>query len=619
MRGVSKVGATTTFDSGKEFLNDVLKDINAGNIQLPDFQRDWVWDDDHVKSLLASVSLSYPIGAVMMLETGNSEMHLMPRPIEGVHLEKEKEPERLILDGQQRLTSLFLSLYSGEPVRTWKIQKKNEMKRWYYIDIEKAMNPNNDRDDVILSIPEEKTIKNFRGEVIEDYSSMDAEFKAGIFPLSKVFNYIDWMQAYLKYWNFDQEKSSKSFKFHEEIVKRFEQYQLPIITLKKETPKAAVCQVFEKVNTGGVSLNVFELLTAMFAVDNKFMLRDHWEAVQKQMHKHRVLKSVENTDFLQAIMLLTTFERKQANKDVPVTCKREDILKLTRQEYEINEPRITKGFEDVAKLLYLQKIFKPDDLPYRSQLVAFAAIMAVLGEKSENDGVKSKLFKWYWCGVFGELYGSAIESRMAKDMFEVVQWIYGGPEPSTVQEANFVPNRLLTMKTRNSAAYKGISAIIMREGGYDFRSGTPIDEHAYFDEKVDIHHIFPRDYCKSKKINVSLCDSIINKTPLSAKTNRIIGGKAPSIYLASLEHRAEITPERMNQILSSHLIDSLAIHSDDFETYFNARKEALLQHIETAMGKTITRDSTQLMLDDLQNYTTVEDEESNGEEVYLNT
>src|SRR5437773_11044464 len=100
-----------SFDSTKTLLQDLLKDARDGKLQLPDFQRGWVWDDEHIRSLLASVSLSYPIGAVMMLQTGNVDVRFKPRTVEGVVLALSMEPEQLILDGQQRLTSLFQALF----------------------------------------------------------------------------------------------------------------------------------------------------------------------------------------------------------------------------------------------------------------------------------------------------------------------------------------------------------------------------------------------------------------------------------------------------------------------------------------------------------------------------
>jgi len=114
----------TTFTSDKEPLFDVLKEIADGRIQLPEFQRSFIWDDEHIRSLLASISLSYPMGAVMMLENGNPDVRFKPRPIEGVELAEEVEPERYILDGQQRLTALFQSLFQNNPVKTEDDRKK---------------------------------------------------------------------------------------------------------------------------------------------------------------------------------------------------------------------------------------------------------------------------------------------------------------------------------------------------------------------------------------------------------------------------------------------------------------------------------------------------------------
>src|SRR6516162_7737232 len=96
----------SSFDSTKVALPDIIKDIVLGKVQLPDFQRGWVWDDDHVRSLLVSIARSFPVGAVMLLETGG-DVRFQVRPIENVPFDgRIPEPEKLVLDGQQRLTSL---------------------------------------------------------------------------------------------------------------------------------------------------------------------------------------------------------------------------------------------------------------------------------------------------------------------------------------------------------------------------------------------------------------------------------------------------------------------------------------------------------------------------------
>lgn len=73
-----------------------------------------------------------------------------------------------------------------------------------------------------------------------------------------------------------------------------------------------------------------------------------------------------------------------------------------------------------------------------------------------------------------------------------------GKIPATIQDANFSPLRLLTLQSRLSAAYKGLMALLMKKGGCDFVNGDPVDIQTYFDQAIDIHHIFPKAYCENR-------------------------------------------------------------------------------------------------------------------------
>lgn len=491
---------SASFDSTKTPLQELLARANSGNLQLPDFQRGWVWDDDRIRSLLASVSVSFPIGAVMLLQTGGEHVRFKPRPLASTPPRlREVSPETLILDGQQRLTSLYQALMSAMAVET-KDAKGKPIRRWYYLDMKKTVTNNDDREDAVLSVPEDRQVKAFGGEVTLDVSTPDREYAADMFPVNRIFQSAEWRQAYSEHWNFDRDKMRLFNEFEREVIKRFEQYQVPVIELKKETPKEAVCLVFERVNTGGVALNVFELLTASFAADD-FQLRDDWTAREQRLKsQHPVLRNLQNDDFLQAISLLVTQARRRealgagatADNAPGISCKRKDILKLEVGDWKAWADRVEAGFVRAARFLYSQKIFKARDLPYRTQLVPLAAIFVDLGKDGETEGARQKIARWYWCGVLGELYGGAIESRFARDLPEVTALVRGEVvEPITIKEASFQPNRLLTLRTRNSAAYKGLYALLMRDGGRDFRTGEPIDAQTFFDDKVDIHHIFP--------------------------------------------------------------------------------------------------------------------------------
>lgn len=588
----------TSFDSKKTPLQDLLTQADVGKLQLPDFQRGWVWDDDRIRSLLASVSVSFPIGAVMLLETGGNHVRFKPRPLAGTDPRLlQISPETLILDGQQRLTSLYQALVSPIVVET-KDSRGKAIRRWYYVDMKKALGPNGDREDAIVGVPEDRVVKTFRGDIDLDVSTPDLEYAKDHFPANRIFHSAEWRQAYNKHWDYAPDKIQLYDKFEAEVIKRFEQYQMPVIELMKETPKEAVCLVFERVNTGGVALTVFELLTASFAADN-YQLREDWNAREQRLkRKHPVLGNLQSDDFLQVMSLLVTQAgRRKAlagpepDKAPGISCKRKDILKLEVSDWKDWADRVEEGFESAARFLYGQKIYKARDLPYRTQLVPLAAVFADLGKEGKTDGAREKMARWYWCGVLGELYGGAIETRFARDLPELVAHVRGdSTEPITIQESSFQANRLLTLRTRNSSAYKGLYALLMRDGGRDFLSGEPIEAQTFFDDKVDIHHIFPEAWCKTAGIEPGIYNSVINKTPLSAHTNRRIGGRAPSKYLPVIEADAKVNSRRMDDILRSHCVAPQHLRADAFWDFYAARAEVLLQRIEAATGKTITRE-----------------------------
>src|SRR3981189_3354769 len=162
--------AGSTFQTNPFDLHKLLEECNRGFIQLPDFQRSWVWDEDRIKSLIASVSRAFPVGALMSLDTGGP-VNFKPRPVEGAPPDaKGVSPQSLLLDGQQRMTSLYQVTLRGKVVETV-TPKKKKVRRWFYIDIRKALDPLIDREEAIVGVPEDRITKtNFGHEVRLDLS-----------------------------------------------------------------------------------------------------------------------------------------------------------------------------------------------------------------------------------------------------------------------------------------------------------------------------------------------------------------------------------------------------------------------------------------------------------------
>lgn len=588
-------GISSTFESREPPLADLLREIDGGSVQLPDFQRPWVWDDVHIRSLLASVSLAYPIGAVMLLQTGGEGVRFKPRPVHGVQLERATEPDRLILDGQQRLTSLYGALWSGRPVAT-RDEKQKPLRRYYYIDLAVALDPEADRFDAIRSVPADLVVMtNFGRDVELDLRESAAEYEHGLVPAWKVLRgteFSDWRNGYMRHFDFDRDRIAVITAFEEEVYRRFQHFKVPVIQLLRDTPKEAVCQVFEKVNTGGVALTVFELLTATFAADD-FRLREDWEARRERLYQHDVLRAVGGKEFLQAVTLLSGYQRFLATRDSDrpsaVSVKRKDVLKLSLDDYQRNADALEAGFIRAARLLARLCIFDRRNLPYGTQLIPLGATCAHLGSRFEEQSARDRLAQWYWAGVFGEMYGGANETRYALDIQDLSAWILeGGPEPRTIRDASFRPNRLLTLRSRQSAAYKGAMALMVQRGSRDFVNGDPIAHTQGFELSVDIHHIFPKSWARKQLApSERSWDSIVNKAPLTSHTNRLLGGHAPSRYLERVEGQGAITGGELDEVLTTHFIHPPLLRSDDYWGFLADRARRLLDAVGEAMGKPV--------------------------------
>lgn len=576
-------------------IGDLMKAIESGKAQLPDFQRGWVWDDNRIKALIASISNNYPVGAAMFLEYGNENIRFKYRVIEGSPAE-DVTPSELILDGQQRLTSIYSSLYNENPVHT-RTDKGKDILRYYYIDIEKALDSDIDRVDAIFSVPETRIVtSNFGRDIELDLSDRTKEFENKMFPLNIILDSSKtflWMQGFIQHFNNDAIITNEWMNFQGKIIMTLLQYKMPVITLGKETPKEAVCQVFENVNTGGVSLTVFELITAIFAMDD-FELRKDWEERKQKFFSGELLSVIDATDFLTACTLLASYK-----KGGTVSCKKKDVLNLSLSDYKQYADALTEGFIEAEKLLEEERIFSKKDLPYTTQFIPLSVLCTLLEDNNQIKiaSIKNKIKQWYWCGVFGEMYGSANETKYALDVVGVMDWIADDNNlPRTIKESYFNPTRLLSLQTRLSAAYKGVMALILKSHCKDFISGREMDFTVFKNENIDIHHIFPASYCEKQNYKRQLWNSVVNKTPISYSTNREIGGVAPSIYLSKIESKGKVATSELNAYINSHWIDVEACRNDDFDKHIISRAKMILDAIEVATGKTISgRDSEEVI------------------------
>lgn len=244
-----------------EPLKFLLEMVHNRAMALPDFQRDFVWDPYATDELIESIISNYPAGTLLRIKNGQ-QLLFQPREVEGAPELNGTKPAYLILDGQQRLTSLYQAFFG-----------KGEHR--YYLnlaDLEKGK----DLEDCAFYMKAED------GE--KKYGTIEQQAKTLVFPLERVFGTLGgfsaWQNQVLDVSGDDinvvRDLLKRLTKLHDEWIKPIEEYDFPMVTLNEETTGPAVCMIFETLNRTGVKLSVYDLLTARFwPLD--FNLRQKWE------------------------------------------------------------------------------------------------------------------------------------------------------------------------------------------------------------------------------------------------------------------------------------------------------------------------------------------------------
>ncbi len=163
--------------------------------------------------------------------------------------------------------------------------------------------------------------------------------------------------------------------------------------------------------------------------------------------KDPLLKDVEATDFLQAVTCCTLWNAaredlaagKEGKQVRPVSAKRSTVLELPLEAYLKWADQVEEGFRLAGRFLRKECFYDQREVPYKTQLIPLAAVLAELGDRWLEPRIYDKLSRWFWCGVLGELYGGAVDTRIANDLEDLLAWIEDDDEvPRTVRDASFI-------------------------------------------------------------------------------------------------------------------------------------------------------------------------------------
>lgn len=558
-----ELGMPTLFeDTNPRTLKELLDQINTREMALPDFQRDFVWDPSATQELVVSIASNYPAGSLLRIR--NTQDLFASREIQGAPRLNGAKTTYLLLDGQQRLTSLYQAFFGvGDHM--------------YYLNVA----------GLIDGKTFEECIYHARvgSREARPFTNPDYQFERLILPLSELRGgnggYNNWVRRAAR------RLSGPGRDVLEDILDRIkdtwiqtiDDYQFPVVTLSDSTDAEAVCTIFETLNRTGVRLSPFELLTARFWPKG-VNLRHLW-AQALETYPLLAEFEVDPIGVLQVIGLLTV---------TPPSSTKGTILGFTSQTILDWWNRSAIGINNALTLLKEELgVATPRWLPYPAMLAPLAAILAkhdmIIGPR--RAAIREKLIRWYWCSVFSSAYESATNTTSSMHVTEVSEWLNGGAVPGVVANFRFDSSMLRDVTYRQRSLYRGVFTMLLCLGSRDFHSNERITGKLMRDNNIDDHHVFPDNYLKSTRPEVTqrLRECVLNRTLIDRQTNLRISDKAPSAYLQEIEN--EIGLASLDLTLDSHLLPTgveSPLRTDDFDTFLDGRQSAITDQIFRITG-----------------------------------
>jgi hypothetical protein len=546
------------FEPQKKLLNkELLLIINSKEMALPDFQRDFVWAPSDIKDLIISIMRGFPAGSILRIDSRNETFK--PREFKGAPSLDGHTPRYLVLDGQQRLTSLYQAFYGTGDYE-------------YFLRLNKLMS-GADLEEALEYHPRGKRYK-----TLADQAYYDG------FPLSSIFTdtYGGWLRRALReIRNFEAKKQKSAllssdeealYSIENQYITPITEYNFPVITLNdnengdKTVFLEAVCKIFETLNSTGVRLSVFDLLTARFFVQD-VNLRELWENATNEYNTLELF-DVDPYYILQSISL-----------SVHKSPNRKDVLRLTTNDIHKHWNKAIVGMDNAVQFLRDEcGVVQAKYLSYRTMLIPLAAFFAEYAhlKGADKGNLRKKLSLWYWCSVFDQTYEKPTPQTV-KDFDEFKKWFDNQIVMSSVDEFQFDKKDLLSATVRQRSIYYGVICLLLHTRPKDFHSAQTINADLMRRNGIDDHHIFPRAFLKEKypDLDERSIDAIVNRTLIDSETNRRIGKQAPSEYLKAIE-KAWQNSAQLQDVLTSHLLSfeiESSLYNNDFEMFRQERAD----------------------------------------------
>jgi len=511
-------------------ITELINDIKRGLIKIPQFQRDFIWSKEKAANLMDSIIKGYPIGTIILWKT--KETLRSVRNLGGVNLPETPSGDfmQYVLDGQQRLTSIFASLSGAKVKREYKIEDFSDI----YINLEAA-----DNDEIVIA-------------------SRDGIEEKSIIKLTAL------LFGGLKYLaTFSPEYLQKL-----EIYKRnIETYPIPSILIR-EVPIDVATEIFTRINEGGKPLSVFEIMVAKtFDVELDFDLAESYDDLINKLDRVDY-ETISEATILRAVSVILTKE-----------CSKKVILNLNKSNFIDIWPEAVDAIESAVD--YFRNYFKIPVarlLPYNDLIVLFAYFFYHHNDRPLDD--KERFMKdLFWRISLTERYSAGTEAKIAQDI-KRVDIILDDKLP----DYNYSPYSKMTPEgieqngvfSVGRSYIKAILCVLSEQQPKSFVDNSIVrisNDWLKQANSRNYHHFFPKSHLKKDGVENTKINHIANITIVDAYLNkRVIGSKSPSQYLKAFKRNT-----RLEETMRSHLIniETFGVLTDDYDVFFTQRLKAI--------------------------------------------
>lgn len=585
----------------KKRVSLLVEKAYEGSLCLPNFQRDFVWSRDAIADLIRSILRGYFLGSLLLLECDSKNPPFAPAALQGAKPKSVNlSPSHLLLDGQQRLTSLLYAMYAPD-LKPKGIRKPQR----FFVDLDLLLS--NPEDDGIVFARSSKEAKK------EGLDTQEGQWKRRQVPVTSLVSdaaYLSWRDGIDDWLRDNHPDEHKQFRemWRDKWTKAVHSllaFEIPVVTLPivqdgDHDAVARICAIFEKLNSTGMELSVYDLLTARLfrsAID----LHGLWdEAVTTNERLKKWSDGKADTNNFGVHILRTMALMRGLEPKAKI------LINLEPKNFEDDWRRAAKAMDRSLELVTFLGddgfgVFDPKWLPGFGLLPVFAALRAHVEDHKLGDSARSDLRRWYWCSVFLERYSSSIDTRARRDYQDLTTlWSGSNSVPEVFAQADArigsLGYTIRPSESSSSSVYSGVFCILALNRAEDWKYGEAIALHDLND-----HHIFPQSYLQKRgfegKNRRAARNTILNRTLISEATNQLIKAKAPSTYL----HSRDVFPKGYQGRVERHFITESAItamgsakeESDAqvasvaFEAFCVAREQAIVAEIRSRCGVTV--------------------------------